>query len=1449
MKHSTHTFARQRGVALIIVLAVLVLMSALIIGFMASVTTERSSTRASSGIIGARHLSDTALNLVIAQIREATSGYRPGTRNADETLTWATQPGVIRTFNGKSGSRKQLGAGAYDLTYTPGDGDFVFKLYSAQKMTVTAADYARSNAGDLGAEVAFIESYNPSQTDVTTKAALADWVDLNEPFLVPALSAVTDTTIVEPRYPIVDPRAKADYASGTFVTAGTHGSVEGFDCKGFEHSTLNYMARTSAGAFVKKKVPLLPMPVRWLYQLKDGTLLPSVNGRVIGATKANPIVGRIAFWTDDECCKLNINTACEGTFSGTPTASSIEESGKVDRSGNLLTTGSQYANLSASQPVRGEYPRYPGHPATTCLSPALGWLWGLDPNKATSQTPIPWQFKEAMAALTPFMPIGRPSDRPSHRLGSGTSSGSSQNPDTLAPDYNSLKQGEVPILNIPTRYLRSTVDELLFDAERFPRGTTLLAGKPNPTATLAGKINADSLERLRAFLTTVSRSPDLNGFGRPRVNIWPVNSEGPFRTSYDELFAYTSTINANGTGTGAKRPKPFYFTRWDAKCNENDLWVDVVNASGRNPDLVANLKGRQNLDMLRYLAFLTGNEDYGSPVLSHVPGFGGSLGAKYSNTSKDPKVAGNAPTEMSQILTEILDYMRTVNISDTGEGKQAGTFRPYTPRFYKTLNTDGYDRLERSGDGSGQVTPLITRGRDAGRNGAIGTQGMGRFITMSDASIMFYKTQTRTAPVEDAIQAVLILQMTTPMPNYPAMRDTFFTKVKELPAARNKIKLSANLPASDLNFSVAPLINIANVSAHEIDNGRGFMPTLGWVSQMHWFPAHSAPTSTGATPNANFFPAAKTFSNDANTYPEIKTYTRGKTEKIYPYVSDPISMMVADPADASKKVKAADFEWIGGSFEVEIYAGEAPDDPAARLVQTIRFAFPTRSIKFGMVTEPTLQSRFTGALLEDIRAKPFLYPNDVIRSVEYVGSDAPVGGKPLPLAMQGDFRIAMCQSFLDEGNYLPREAGLAGAQNRYFDPARRSLHTLRSSWGRPKEGFSDTARGFLTPGGGHRVAKPAILPAGVNGVQMANGNPGDFDRGLSKHMSGSFGNKVDEGNIQFGYDDPTESGILPYFRGRNIEETGQSFFSPNRQIPSPITFGSLPTGVFARKPWQTLLFRPNRSASDHPGADVVVGGKIQPPDYHLLDLFHLPIIEPYAISEPFSTAGKVNLNYVMAPFGYAKGSAGTNPDGNARSYIRRDTALRGVMKSVKMMMVPTGMVEGGYNNEPVTVNQQFRYDIDLDATIGTIETRLKDSDRGLFRSSAEICNVDLVPQQIGKPGDWKGFWESTYACTGDNMRELPYSHIYPRITTKSNVFTVHMRCQTIRKAPGTDPERFEEGKDAIVGEYRGSSVIERFIDPNDPKLADYDYTKRDTTGRLDPYYRFRVLSSKQFTAH
>ncbi len=50
------------------------------------------------------------------------------------------------------------------------------------------------------------------------------------------------------------------------------------------------------------------LKVRWIYLRQDGTLVAS-NGTVPAYNKSNPLVGRFAFWSDDEGAKINLNTA------------------------------------------------------------------------------------------------------------------------------------------------------------------------------------------------------------------------------------------------------------------------------------------------------------------------------------------------------------------------------------------------------------------------------------------------------------------------------------------------------------------------------------------------------------------------------------------------------------------------------------------------------------------------------------------------------------------------------------------------------------------------------------------------------------------------------------------------------------------------------------------------------------------------------------------------------------------------------------------------------------------------------------------------------------------------------------------------------------------------------------------------------------------------------------
>ena len=334
-------------------------------------------------------------------------------------------------------------------------------------------------------------------------------------------------------------------------------------------------------------------------------------------------------------------------------------------------------------------------------------------------------------------------------------------------------------------------------------------------------------------------------------------------------------------------------------------------------------------------------------------------------------------------------------------------------------------------------------------------------------------------------------------------------------------------------------------------------------------------------------------------------------------------------------------------------------------------------------------------------------------------------------------------------------------------------------------------------------------------------------------------------------------------------------------------FGSLPTGIDPTgsstiQPWQTLLFcayppafATTGNAIKHPGFGTplnstytTLGLPAPPyknaPDHVLLDCFTMPIVEPYAISEPLSTQGKVNMNYQIAPF----------------TYIRRDTALQAVLRGTKMMAIPSSPAAlSSYKTDNTASNFQYRYSINPDETSGTLaafEERFKGGNNvpaDIFRSASEICTVPLVPSpDTGQNYDpsvlpaaysssaMQAFWNSC-KLTGDNLREEPYGDLYARLTTKSNTFTVHVRVQTLKKSAGTNVNTFVDptdtnttgAKDTITGEYRGSYQIERYVDPNVsttatatmPAFPDYVTAGLNATP-ISTFYKFHTIGTKQF---
>jgi uncharacterized protein (TIGR02600 family) len=418
--------------------------------------------------------------------------------------------------------------------------------------------------------------------------------------------------------------------------------------------------------------------------------------------------------------------------------------------------------------------------------------------------------------------------------------------------------------------------------------------------------------------------------------------------------------------------------------------------------------------------------------------------------------------------------------------------------------------------------------------------------------------------------------------------------------------------------------------------------------------------------------------------------------------------------------------------------------------------------------------------------------------------------------------------------------------------------------------------------------------------------PGDWSLDFGTEGDGGFVVKPDEGsqdpvvagttNVEYGF-----GSVYYSTSGNNGFETTDLSYTPSRQVASPVIFGTLPSRVFGGLtanssggvPWCTLLFCPNPAAgAAHPGFGKGSGtpGPTDyppyaiPPDHLFLDLFWMPVVEPYAISEPFSTAGKVNMNYEIVPF----------------TYIHRSTALHAVMKPTRLTAIATTFNDAGTSNTGISLNSpppeqnnfpsvkavassnytnpngsQFnysiRYGINLNATIddpdSAFQTRFGQHD--LFRSASEICNVFLVPEEVqlapgsfyvpasvapapptdALPADMETWW-SNYGLTGDNGREDPYNQIYPRLTTKSNTFEVHMRVQvlsqtTADRATGT----FDTSAgDSIVGEYRGSAIVERYLDPNQTALPDFATVfPNDSTVTVDNFIHYRVVSTHAFS--
>jgi uncharacterized protein (TIGR02600 family) len=1134
--------------------------------------------------------------------------------------------------------------------------------------------------------------------------------------------------------------------------------------------------------------------------------------------------------------------------------------------------------LGASQPTQGEYQRYPGHPATTNLSPALRWLF----KPAGGAVANDFEFKEALFRLLPRL-----------QGGEGSSMGG-----TRANDDQDLKTVD---RRLPKRdRLFASLDEFWFRPDRSPISKTgffgvfrkeggALSPDWDTVDTQRPELTPQVLEQLRFFLTAHSRSPDLNAFGMPRVSIWPVHevdNKNPLlskRSGYDDLMAFCSSVSK----------KSYYFTRLDPWSTQDDL---VSGTKAVDPLPSQPLRNQHLLFAMTPAAQQGYLQRMGKKT---IPGVGGSLAGKYS--APDPT---GQFTEYERILLTMFDYIRTVNLIDTGRKDLSPSALDayklaYTPGYSDVVNpVTRYERNTKATVGSGQVIPSVVY---AGVNRPV-LKGFGRFVNLSEIGLVFYRDDSGALlPGDDpippyfatdnwragihymGIRCVMVPEMWTVSPGYTALSEGYAYRVKELQPFIAHDPNNTTFANKELNIALNDFCMV-NVNPWRLNDGRFFMPTRGFNNHfVYETPSAVRQKKTLRKPNNV---------GDASSYPFYPFYSK----RFYVGQAPTNPTNPTNPGPPVRPL-SKEFNLDGGEFEFEFYplqiapgTSTASNSPAFaaranlnQLIQRVRVEFPIMTLQVPEANSPNAAApKFQDRIASDTYfglanrdantyygnpqnwGMGLIRPTDVVRTMEFNSAEA-----------RGDYRVLAGLTDVPKKYFMP-----SGDGTEWTLPGRLQIHNFRNSWGRNwvnAEDGSGTRWDRLTPNASIRsqpaqpgptnvankyvdanpqpeklnkvpARKHGSLPAGAVVVDgTPDGAIGDFDRGIGKNTDGAFINKPDEGNVRFKLPVETDGGHLPYFRGGNgYEETGQTYFSPNRLIPSAVMFGSLPNALFGGtglvnsdpKPWQTLLFCPP-TISQHLGAQ-------SPADHYFLDLFHMPVVEPYAISEPLSTAGKVNINSRLAPFGYVK------VDG--RSYIQRHTGWYGVVKGMKQFLIDplvsnAGHAEGPLNNRTA----KTRFDIKPDIMMEKVVDPYLDSKK-YFKYASEICELDLPVDEAGMPANTDASKRTAlfdrFHMTGDNARERPYAHIYPRITTKSNVYTVHVWAQSIAKNAATkkdDWDSFDETKDRVLGEYRGSSTIERYIDSDEEALRDYDAVDNTNARGLDPYYRFRIINQKRFT--
>lgn len=1520
--------SRQKGLALVTVVTLLALATVLMMALFSTTQTEMAATASFANGAAARQQSELAVNVVLGQLQKAT---RQDDAVAGREI-WTSQPGMARQYTEKGWLNR------------------AYKLYSSRSMVITGGDSESADAAAAEKIIADVPVANWNEKP-------AHWVDMNEP--VWRSRAGSDSTLV---FPIVDPRA--------YVSGNAQRSVEGFSYAENVHgvygtgSKLNGVVLPASGGEASDS-QRVPMPVEWIYVLEDGTMgYLDDAGLFVGPdnikpTTANPIVSRLAFWTDDETSKVNLNTAGDGTPWSTPWLYHQRD-----------------GDWARFQPMMYEYQRYPGHPATVAVSSVLFPGVAMNPPRTSGSSDSPTaeftkslEYKEILYDLLPKL------------LPGGSKAGSVSVPVGRVFTPTDFKNVQDAI----KERLFATVDEFLLEPNLSSgKRKEISFGANGPWANLP---MPDVLERLRFFFTTNSRAPETNLFGLPKIAMWPLHDsqtqseKEEYRTVFDHAIANASTIagneyyfrrkaankddelgifrnaelfkmlramtNAPIPGFGASN----FFTKYGKNREQilveifdyirsTNLYDDVIAerslaAIGQNPNTAAITgapNGRSNAYSasggLKTKTFTPmrrakNDGDVGAISMGSWPGHGQVVPTNYTVSGTKHRGMGRFPTISEVGFLFICSAEGTNKAGGRGVLKKsapAGDFPSvdpasgYTPANYRTAPWDqtrewysnfppltGENRKPENGF-------YLTRyGADSNLYGAAGFEVAGNHPDHPGYNPYYWnwslENDTPLPANTKRIQSSIILEWFIPAAGWTLINPDF------------EIEIDASKISVDGKYIFAGRGNAGKV----VLKARDHMNSPYEIYQRGGTTSYRGFLMSRKMPRVGNLPEDNGYSNTEFGGTVVENAMR------YDLVSDFFDVPSNGPILFQGGELTITFRMLGQPKALQVIKMNALEAqlPAPDLIEE--------------TTKPGAIKRTDGSGIWDITHQvppPYwwsMHADGVIGRTVNGGFNA---SDPAVSELGG--RVRYPGSTTNYGALPPRG-------NLVFDYNGRGdvMHSLVLKYGDPRliMGMGEVPASEWVPHPnfgrtGQRMAHRIVLANQGAGPGIDNGSDvgntkrfvegskypdrwlpditfgsaskawtairkyGDFDSGIANMEDGAYINKPDEGNTlntYTGTDKTVES--VPYFSHTWISWSGgSSYFSPNRQVSSPGMFGSLPTGVYedglaGQEGWRTLLFRPqdvlaNDAATGrapHPGASSklrwTVSGKlrnednggIDPPDHLLMDFFWMPVVEPYAISEPGSTAGKINMNYQMAPF----------------RHIRRATALHAAMKnelihalpkadSETFMSRPTSAPAGASERWfwKYTDRKYWHRDIDVTATMAVFDDRLSGGYN--FISPTQICEMPLLPKRFNTadtdvPTTWgdkladhktltntrsiRRFW-SNHLPSSDNMKERPYANLYPKLTTRSNTFRVHVRAQTLKKSRSSNPQGFQHGVDSVVGEYRGSILIERYLDEKVLKDSSFagDYTSGalasllnlSTRPPLDAFHSYRILSKQRF---